>query len=279
MDNLGPIQEIGGTGTDSALWVSGLDPYSDSFRNWTSLAGGLTAAPAIIPNYPARPGLDPAVPIYIIMGLDHHLYYRTDNTAWQLLGGTCYDNAGAYEDASGNLTVACRGSDKVIYYATGTVSSSVISLGGFSSLGGGSNYGPAISVVAGQITFFIAGLDGQAYSRTLSGGWTGTGWQCSYHPASATARQSATTYFACNGSNGTLQYSINSGAGWSALASAGGTVVNGPALAAYSQGAVVFVEGSDQQVYKTVISASGGPLPWRLHSNGHVQYGVGASAF
>src|SRR5437016_2158556 len=89
---------------------------------------------------------------------------------WQVLGvlGTyCLDNpAGSMSGTT--LTVACQGQAHDLWYATAPVTSTAVgTASAWTSLGGQTQYGPAIAVTATGTTVFVAGKNNNLYRRTI----------------------------------------------------------------------------------------------------------------
>ena len=174
------------------------------------------------------------------------------------------------------LTVACQGSDHGLWYAQGAVTSgSLPTVSGWQGLGGTLSAGPAVGTVAGNLTFLVVGSNGQVYSRTTLSGYTATGWGCIGHVALASYRTNA--YFACQGGDHALWYSVNPGSGWVQVQSAGGVIADSPAIVATPAEVIVYVEGSNMAVYHVTLSPGGGPTtPW-VFDGGSIQFGPGAT--
>ncbi|HEV2029129.1 MAG TPA: carboxypeptidase regulatory-like domain-containing protein [Candidatus Dormibacteraeota bacterium] len=259
----------GAVGAGNGLFV--LHSGSASF---TGDGGSLIGAPAVV-AIPQTSG--PASPIYIATGSDHALYVRSDTKGWQSLSGGsiyCLDNpAGAV--IAGTLYVACEGGDHALWHAetqapTGT-NLPTLNISSWQSLGGAMIAGPAVGSVGGTPTYLVVGTDQHIYSRTLSTNFTRFSWAaCIGHPALASF--GSTSYFACHGTDDALWYATNTGSGWSASQSLGGTLVDGVGLAATSIGPVFFVEGVGGAVYHRSISTG-----W-ISDGGQVTLGVGACA-
>jgi hypothetical protein len=253
----------GGTGTDNGLWV-----FSGS-SGYVPKGGQLLGAPAIV-GVP-RTNL-PADPLYLGTGLDHNVWVRSDSQGWQPLasaGAYCIDNPAAAVVGS-TLYVACEGGDHALWYNSGSVvSGSLPVLGGWAPLGGVLAAGPAVAGVNGLVTFMVLGTDHQVWIRTLSSGYSAFGARCNGHPALATTSNGTTSYFACDGTDGTLWYGSNTGGVWSGLSSPGGHLVDGPGIAALPSPSF-FVEGTDGSIWEW--SAAG----WVPHG-GRIVGGVGAT--
>ncbi|HEV2029128.1 MAG TPA: hypothetical protein VGS16_11465 [Candidatus Dormibacteraeota bacterium] len=260
---------VGLVGTDNGLWV--LHSGSPTF---TADGGVLIGAPAVV-AIPQTSG--PAKPIYIATGSDHSLYVRSDTLGWQSLSGGaiyCLDNPAGVVIAL-TLYVACEGGDHALWHAetaapTGT-NLPAVNPSSWKTLGGVLGAGPAVASVGGTPTYFVLGADQHIYSRTLaSSNYTGFSWTCMGHPAVASF--GSTSYFGCHGTDAALWYSTNTGGGWSAPQSLGGTLVDGVGVVATSTGPLFFVEGVGGGVYHRSISTG-----W-MSDGGQVKLGVGASS-
>jgi hypothetical protein len=292
--------EVGVVGTDSALWrLQDTPPPTPSTTPFTTLGGGLIAAPAVI-SVPDLSGTQPGVPMYVGTGTDHGLWVRNQTQAWRPLassGTFCIDNpAGVVVQSkpSGSLifTVGCQGSDHALWFAqepilTGQLPDQSLV---FHSLGGALVAGPAVAAinplgtatVNDELTFFVDGTDGHVWTRTLSsGGWSQMPWACIGHPAASTVVFSApppateASLFACQGTDRQLWIAINFGppGAWGPAFPAGGVLVDGPGAAADPASPAVYVEGTDGAVWRWdgVTSAF-------TSLGGHVLHGVGAAA-
>jgi hypothetical protein len=253
-------------GTNQDLWVK------HGTGSWTGLGGILTGAPAVV----AMPG---GAALYIVAGSDHTLWERTDTTGWQgLSSANCQDNPAAAVVGT-VMTVACTGSDHALHYAQATLVGNTLpaAVAPLTSLGGSSNYGPAISVVNGSLTFFVIGTDNHIWYRTAAQGWASLGTvTCIGHPAASTS--GTTSYLACHSStDNAVWYSKNTGSGWSSWASLGGTAVDGPGLAATSSGTTFVMEGSSNVVYQNVLSTTGTTTGW-MSNGGYSLHGAAAGA-
>jgi hypothetical protein len=238
-------------GTNGALWVK------HGTGSWTNLGGGLSAAPAVA----LLPG---GADLYVVTGTNHTLWERTDSTGWrQLSSFACLDNPAATISGT-TLTVACQASNHATYLAQTTVSGNLLptTLSAFSSLGGTTTYGPAVSVVNGTLTYFVLGTDGRVWWRTLSQGWAPlSGVTCSGHPAASTAGTSS--YLVCDGGTSGVWYTKNTGSGWSSWKSLSGSFTDGPGVVASSSGAVIVAEGGSNVVYQNQLSSSGTASGWQ----------------
>jgi hypothetical protein len=218
---------------------------------WHGLGGRTIGAPAVA----AQPsGSRTAIPIFVAVGTNHALYVRTLTRSWQQLspGATyCLDNPAAA--VIGNvLYVACEGGNHALYVgSTGAPSGELPVIAHFTNYGGVLGAGPAIAAVGGANGtpfFFATGANGGLYTRTATHGWGRLTLTCTGHPAAGIASASTTTYVACNDA-GRLLYLTTTGNGWGPRTSLGGSLVNGPGVAATNEGVFVLVEGHNRNAY------------------------------
>jgi hypothetical protein len=256
----------GAVGTDNALWILRVGSF-------TSLGGGLAGAPAIV-AIPQATGLP--LPTDIGTGNDHDLWVRNDAIGWQRLTDNpvaCLDNpAGAV--VGNTLYVACQGIDHALWHAqtsapVGT-SLPMLSHSSWESLGGDLIAGPAIAAVSGSATYFVLGSDHRVWIRSRTTPFTPNNWTCQGHPSAASF--GSVSYFACQGMDGALWYSTNTGGGWSVATSLGGSLTDGVAVAATEQGPMFFAEGNDGQLWHRSITGKWSP------DGGQIQYGASAVA-
>ncbi|MCA1695923.1 MAG: alkaline phosphatase family protein, partial [Actinobacteria bacterium] len=239
----GSLPEVGVRGTDGALWVNRGNYYE-------ARGGQLLDAPALAVVNGAM--------AYVVVGTDHQLYIRSDAETWRRLSSSyTYCNANPAITVNGTtFIVACKGGDGALWVSqTGLTGSGLPVVGGFSSLGGRLNAGPAVAVVNNELTFLVTGTDQRVSVRTLTAGYSGTSWFCVGHPA--VASNGGQAYFACNGTDGQLWYSQNSGSGWGGTFPAGGRVLGGVGIAAGPSAADIYVEGVDYQGWHTVLPRNG----------------------
>jgi hypothetical protein len=256
-------------GSDNGLWVD------QDGQGYNGLGGQLVAAATVV-SVPVTSA--PPVPLYIGVGTDHNVYVRSNTASWQALSSSavnCVDNVGAAV-SGGTLTVSCRGGDNALWYAQGPVSSlGLPTVSGWQSLGGVLSVGPAMAVVGGNVTFIVTGSDGTLWSRTVATGYVALNASCKGRAAVAT--QGSVSYLACHGLDDALWYSVNSGSGWGSFRSAGGVLVDAPAVAATSTQVTIYVEGSDTAIYHTVIPLGGGAASGFAFDGGVVKLGTSAA--
>ncbi len=266
--------EVGVEGAfDSALWRLQDTPPPTPF---TGLGGTIIAAPAVVSVPTTLSGSQPSIPIYVATGGDHALWVRSQTQGWRPLassGSFCIDNpAGVVVQSkpAGSLifVVACHGSNHALWFAQEPISPGTLpdpSLV-FQTLGGQMVAGPAVAAinpvgaatVADELTFFVNGVDGRVWTRTVSGGWSPQPWSCIGHPAVSTVviptppPAFEASLFACHGTDGQLWVAFNFGppGGWGPAFPVGGQLVDGPGAAADPEGPVVYVEGVDSAVWR-----------------------------
>jgi hypothetical protein len=267
----------GVVGTDGSLFSK------QDMQDYRRLDGNLVGAPAVV-AVPTASGT--RVPLFIGVGTDHRMYVRSATAPWRdLVSGVdgCWDNpaAAVTGDGAGGyvLTVACKGGDTSLYSWQTPVTSSALPIitTPFTFLSGELGSGPAVASVNGTLTYFaVASANHFVYSRTATTPYVQTQAQCSGHAAAAGSGSVA--YVACQGMDGALYFSRNSGAGWTAYRSAGGRLIDGPGIALTATGAVVYVEGTDSAMYHTVVDASNDVASGFVADGGRLRYGAGAAA-
>jgi len=167
---------IGGTlymacqGQDHHLWhaetpaPSGTNLPSVAAVSWQSLGGGLVAGPAVS-NVAGKP-------TYFVIGNDQHVYSRDLTSGFTGYPWTCVGHPGL--DSRGtNSYFACHGADGGLWYATNSGA-------GWSSpqsLGGAAIDGVAVAALAAGPVFFIEGLDGGVWHRSIASSWIPDGGQ------------------------------------------------------------------------------------------------------
>jgi virginiamycin B lyase len=265
---------------------------------WQGLGGIVVGAPAIASLPSSTQPATQGTPFVVVTGQDHNLWTWNRQQGWQPLSSNpayCIDNpaaaiTSAQTAGAFTLTVACQGADHALWYAQATVSSLLAPLPlSWRSLGGGMRNGPAVAPVdplhqtaTGALTFFITGLDGYVYTRTLDAGWSKMPWGCIGHPAAATTLSSLiptgeVTVFACQGWDHALWFSHNFGGGWVDTQSLGGILIDGPGVAVGPTTTTFFVEGQDRGGYHRTATVSGSVGSW-TGDGGILQFGAGATA-
>jgi hypothetical protein len=262
---------VGAEGPHSQLWVQA--PQLGG--GWHSQGGQLAAPPAVAA--PPNPnGVTPAQPLFIATSTNKVLYIRSLAVGWQAIGrapGGCYSRPAAVI-TGGTLTVACRGADNALWENTATLPASGLPqfTGAWTSLGGVLTAAPAVAPVGGVLTFFARSTNGHIYTRTLTSGFKQMPWACIGAPAAALQAASGVTFFACQGTNHALLEASNSGTGWTSAVSLGGSVIEGPAVAAASQAPEFLVESTNKAVWARTTASGWSSL------GGVVVGGVGAAA-
>lgn len=260
-------------GLDGALWVN------ENGTGWQSLGGQIIAPPAVA-ELTDSSGDGTGQPLFIAEGTNGELWMRSMTVGWQPLGGVpCYTGGPAVLTVNIQTYVACSG---IYHYLEGssttvfTPSTGLPQLYGFlTSLGGILSAAPAMSVVAGEVTYFVRGINGQIWLNTgTAGSFSPTPWFCVGAPAAAAPLNAAgsDTFFACQGLDHTVWEASNAGSGWTAAASLGGQLIGGPAIAASTSGTLFFAEGLNGSVYERTLSSG-----W-VSLGGQAVGGVGAAA-
>lgn len=257
-----PATWLAVAGSDSQMWVA------TAPAAYTPFGGGLRGAPAVVTSS--------GKPYYIGVGTNNALYVRTDADPWALLAPSdcIYRPAAALQ--AGMLTVMCTAPDSSIWYGQTLLPASGLPFMSLSPLTGFANAGGGITVVNGTLTFFVPGLDSYVYLRTLNSSWTKTAWRVKGSVTAATGGTVA--YVGMHGTDGHLYVGTSvSGGPWSTLF-AGGMMLAGPGVAAYSDGtARIFVEGTNYAVYDTLVTSSAASGAF-MFDGGTVKGGVGAAA-
>jgi len=91
------------------------------------------------------------------------------------------------------------------------------------------------------------------------------------------ATMASLAYLACHGLDDALWYSVLLTPGWTPFRSAGGVLVDSPAVAVTTTQVTIYVEGSDSAVYHTVIPNVGGAASPYTFDGGVVQFGTSAA--
>jgi kumamolisin len=250
--------------------------YQQNLSGWTSLGGGLLAAPAVV-SVPSPSG-GVGAPIYLGLGGNHDLYVRTATQGWQPLDDLpvyCIDNPGATIIGS-TLTIACQGGDHGLYRVQGPVPAQGVppffSRNSWQALGGVLTAGPAVANVPGRgLDIMVVGGSNHVYEY-YGGSYHANGFLCSGHTALATIPGQTLTYFGCHGLDNSLWWAQNDGGNWFGAASLGGQIIDGPAIAATNQGPTFFVEGLDHGLLHRGLSGG------YTYDGGYIQYGTAAAA-
>jgi hypothetical protein len=273
---------LSGTADSALLAATGSDGQLYSRQDagaFTPLGGQLTGAPAVV-TMPGASGTLPS-PLYLGIGTDRNVYVRSATQSWQPFTNSpvaCLDSLGAAVSSSSTglmVTVGCEGTDHALYYAQAPLVSTALPVAtSWTGLGGVLGAGPAVVNAGGRINFYVTGSNGSVWVRDTTRGYVAMSYQCSGHPAVSVL--GSVTYFACDGTDGALWYAVNSGLGWPAATRAGGAVTGGPGIAATTNQAAVYVEGSNGAVYHVTLTPSGTATSFVV-DGGVVQSGVAAA--
>ena len=288
-----PSVRTGGAGRDDRqMWIG--NGFGAPFR---AQGGVLIAGPALTGAHNGTA----MIAIEVVTGTDNALYVRRDSSggAFQRLSNAptfCKGAPGAlvYLNSSGAqvITVACRGSDDALWYATASQPTNdqvpLIS-GGWQSLGGKLEAGPAVGIVQGKLTFAVTGVGGRIWlNDTLQGGntnFTSTPWTCIGRPAIGSKPQArvgtstGTAYFGCHGTDHALWVSRNVAGSWATTFSRGGTLREGVSAAVSTQQAVFFVRGTDDAIYQTTVyNGNFAPKPFSANRPSFIAFDPGGTA-
>ncbi|MDQ6748521.1 MAG: phosphodiester glycosidase family protein [Candidatus Dormibacteraeota bacterium] len=258
----GGVPGTGVRGADNGLWVN-------RGFGWESRGGQLLGAPALLYANGST--------LYVATGTDHSLWVRSDDQGWQPLSSTrpyCNDSP-AIDLTAGLFTVACKGGDGGLWYAQSPLGAGLPQVGGFVSLGGALNDGPALAEVSGTLTFMVTGTNRQIWTRTTTTSFSAMPWFCNGHPGLAAS--GSQLYFACDGTDGQLWYAENPGNGWNAAQPGGGHLLGGVGVAAGPSGADIYVEGTDGGAWHTWLP-SGAQTGGFNGLGGRIGGGSGAAA-
>ena len=265
---------LGVEGTDGQLWIQA----PQLGEGWHPLGGVISGPPAVAAP-PNADGTTPAQPLFIATGADRHLWIRSLRAGWQPLDGGIASCLGAPAaiitgtSTSGYaLTVACRGTDNALWENSTAMPASglpTLTAVGWTSLGGVLAASPAAAPVGTAMTFFVRGTNGAIFTTT-GAGYSNTPWNCIGSPAAAQQAASAVTTFACQGTDHALWQATSTGGAFGTATSLGGTLTNGPAVAATSQQTDFLVEGADQAAWERT------PAGWASLGGGVVG-GIGAT--
>jgi len=262
---------VGAEGPHSQLWVQA--PQLGG--GWHSLGGALAAPPAVAAP-PNPSGAAPAQPLFVATSTNKLLYIRSLGTGWQAVGPnrqSCTGGPAAVITGT-TLTVACRGAGNALWENSAPLPASGLPqfTQPWTSLGGSLTAAPAVAPVGGALTFFARGPNGHIYTRTLASAFTQMPWACIGSPAAALQAASGVTFFGCQGTSHALLEASNAGTGWTAAVSLGGSLIEGPAIAAASQAPEFLVESTNNAVWARTTASGWSSL------GGAVIGGVGAAA-
>jgi hypothetical protein len=266
-----PAVAVGAAGSNGQMYVRA----PQLARGWHSMGGQLVAPPAVAAA-PNPNGVTPVSPLFIATSTNKLLYIRSLTMGWQALDTARQPCLGgpAAVITGGTLTVACRGTDNALWYNSATLPASGLPrfTGAWTSLGGVLTAAPAVAPVGGVLTFFALSTNGHIYTRTLASGFRQMPWACIGTPAAALQAAAGVTFFACQGTNHALLEASNAGTGWTPAVSLGGSLIEGPAVAAASQAPEFLVESTNKAVWARTTASGWSSL------GGTVVGGVGAAA-
>lgn len=267
-------------GTTRAFY--GLDSASPVFGgSWAFEGGGAVGAPDVV-SVPSSS--DRGSPLYLVTGMDHNLWIRSDAAAWRPLspfavyctgppGATVVaqtpGTAGPYV-----LVAACRGADGTLWYTETPVSTNPASLPSardWWGLGGAITDAPAVvpvghaSSLLGEVEFLVNGTDGRVWTRTAGGPqWRATPLGCIGDLAgAAVVTTQLVSAFACQGADHGVWVTTTTGSGWSQALSLGNWVLGSPGIVLSPTSVTLVAEGGDGALWQT--SAATGTLgfgPW-----------------
>ncbi len=159
-----------GEGSDHALWFATRTGNTNTWSNWASLGGNITAQPGAVFRGSA------AVYSVFARGTNGAVWARDHSSAgwgsWHSEGGNLYGGTGPSAAYFGGITwVLVTGTNKQMYLAEA-------GLTGFSPVGGLTTATPALTTAPGALAGFARGTDNVAYfHRFLSSspGWHSMG--------------------------------------------------------------------------------------------------------
>lgn len=273
--------------SDGTPWVSG----GSSRVPFHPLFGATTAAPAAAVQ-PATLAGDPAATYYVVTGTDQHLYGSTAASGWTLMSanGWCLGAPGALVWGRGGvdvMTVSCLGTDHAIYVLTMPLvrGQAPQQSSGWLSLGGSFSSGPALGWLGSVPTVTAVDSSHHLETRPLTGGaWTTVpnGPACQSRPAMASAASAAqVTWLGCRGLGDQALWTMTAQGGtWSTPQSSGGVLFDGPSLVPTgAQSVVADVQGDDNTVYETTLTAGVTPSGPYSHPGWQVSHGPASVSF
>ncbi len=274
----------------------GLDTSSPVFgSNWSYEGGGALGAPAVVSVPTAS---DHGSPLYIVTGLDHNVWIRSDAADWRSLSPFAVYCTGApgatvvaqTPGSSGTyvLVVACRGADGALWYAQTPISTNLATLPSARAwwgLGGGITDAPAVVAVGrsgslqSELTFLVNGVDGRVWTRTEASQWTATSLGCVNDlAAAAVLTTSLVSTFACEGPDHAVWITSNTGAGWSPPMSLGNWVLDSPGIVLSPTSFTVVAEGNDTAMWETTSPTGSLAFGAWTSDGGSLNAGVSATA-
>jgi len=185
-------------------------------------------------------------------GADDAMWYRTDSTDWQSLGGLFIFDPVAVT-VQGVTYVFGVGQDHALWYRS--IASGWISLGGYLTST------PEASTDGQNLYISGVGRDDALWTRQLSPSltwspWLGHGGIVTSYAASAFLDNAG--YVFVIGADDAVWYLRVSGGAWSGWQSLGGIAISAPAATADFDGGVdVFIVGQDSAMYQQRLTSSG----------------------
>jgi hypothetical protein len=160
-------------GQDNALWhaetaaPTGTNLPTVSVSSWQSLGGSLIAGPAV--------GSVAGTPTYLVVGTDQHIYSRDLSTGFTRFAWPCINHP-ALATFGSTAYFACHGTNNALWYATNSGSG----WSSLQSLGGTLVDGVGLAATSTGPIFFVEGVGGGVYQRSINTGWTFDGGQVQF---------------------------------------------------------------------------------------------------
>ena len=257
-------------GADNALWTIAQTSFPDGpWGAWTSLGGILSSDPAVGYNEHGE------FEVFVI-GSDGALWTIAQSSpggpfaGWRSLGGISLSDPAVTADSSGDLHVFVVGSD----YALWTIAETSGSFGGWTSLGGVILHNPVViqnrtpcscrppqDSIWGNLEVFAVGADNALWHNwTVDAafdwaGWSSLGGSFAGSPVTAFNNSSGLVSVFGTGADTALWYTTHpfdrsGSAGWTPVASLGGSLTSDPSAAFDSSGLLeAFVRGTDNALW------------------------------
>jgi len=160
-------------GQDHALWHAGTAAPTGtnlptvSGSSWHSLGGSLIAGPAV--------GSVAGTPTYLVVGTDQHIYSTDLSTGFTRFAWPCINHP-ALATFGSTAYFACHGTNNALWYATNSGSG----WSSLQSLGGTLVDGVGLAATSTGPIFFVEGVGGGVYQRSINTGWTFDGGQVQF---------------------------------------------------------------------------------------------------
>jgi peptidoglycan/xylan/chitin deacetylase (PgdA/CDA1 family) len=244
--------DVFGRGIDNGLYQKTF--VANSWSDWHSLGGALTAEPAAV--YSGNGRID-----VFVRGSDFALYHRWFNgsawSPWEFLGGALNSAPAVSSWQNGRLDVFAISFDQAMYQKTfdGT------SWGHWHSLGGRFTANPAaVSWAAGRIDVFGRGTDMALWHAAFAGRWSGwdsLGGILSSGAGAASWGPNRLDVFV-DGSDGALYQKWWDGVAWRGWQYLGGHLTSDPAATSTTPGSVdVVARGTDRAMWHLPFRSTG----------------------